>query len=627
MKIKRQIQWLAVGVCGMALSAVEKLLVDSLLLKGEAASLAASHWASLIWACILAIPFFIILWKTRKLLPTGWTNTDAATSHKRLLELGAAPFKLLLIFLGLSLVYHSGSVLAQDVLFKIDDFTGVATTGFGIAFCFLIGAFMYVVDDRIVLVALMESHLEDFPQSLRESRQRVKNIIIPTFMTIMALIVSFSDIIVILDLKPDLLKAGGWELFNGLIVNAAPVIICYFLVTLGLVLLWSSNTHSLHRNVIKRMDQMLSQEKDLTTRIMIGSVDEIATIQGQINAFTEILRSSFADVRNLFSDLVELQQSLFVAIDKSTSSSQEISLRVNNLSGLIESGANTTNTTLETGFELVKHLSATSERVLTQNKKLVESSAMIEGALSSISSVNSGILAIRSKTDSLVESFGHGQTQLKTSLDSVREVARLSQKIKEFNVLIGNIASQTNLLAMNAAIEAAHAGAAGRGFAVVSDEIRKLAETTQIHTKSSRDSLVAILKEIDKTLGASEAVHASFQDLKLTIDQIGSEVRNISGSIEDQDRTDKAVLQSLAETVILSNEASTTLDEMNRSSANLVESLGRLNTETMRIQEEARAVDLGNQIVREGMVDMESLGRKTQVLQETVSAKIGEFKI
>ena len=627
MKHKRQLQWLAVGVCGTVLCAAEKILIDSLLLKGEGSSVASSLWASLIWAIVIAIPFMIRLFKTRRLLPSDWTEVDAATSHRRLMELGAAPFKLLLLFMALSLLYHFGAVLAQNVIFKISDFTGVATTGFGVAFCFLIGAFIYVVDDRIVLVALMESHLEVFPQTLRESRQRVKNIIIPIFMTLMALLVSFSDIIVILDLKPELLKAGGWELLNGLLFNAAPVIFCYVLVMLGLVLLWSSNTHSLHRNVIRRMDLMLSQEKDLTTRIVIGSVDEIATIQGQINAFTEILRSSFADVRALFSDLVELQESLFKAIDKSSSSSQEISQRVDNLSNLIDSGAQTTTTTLETGFELVKHLTATAERVLTQNRKLVESSTMIEGALSQISSVNSGILAIRTKTDFLVESFGRGQTQLKTSLDSVREVARLSQKIKEFNVLIGNIASQTNLLAMNAAIEAAHAGAAGRGFAVVSDEIRKLAETTQTHTKSSRDSLVAILKEIEKTLGASEAVHNSFQDLKLTIDQIGSEVRSISGSIEDQDRTDKAVLQSLAETVVLSNEASTTLDQMNRSSASLVEALSKLSAETKRIQYEARAVEHGNQTVREGMVDMENLGRQTQVLQGTVSTKIGEFKI
>src|SRR5574344_1994864 len=134
----------------------------------------------------------------------------------------------------------------------------------------------------------------------------------------------------------------------------------------------------------------------------------------------------------------------------------------------------------------------------------------------------------------------------KMGIDKNTEVSNLLTKMQESsNVLleankaISGIASQTNLLAMNAAIEAAHAGSAGKGFAVVADETRKLAEESAKQSKDIGNELKSVSEQIKNVVGQAEISTESFKKVDEEITATTELVLQIKNAMEEQSRSEE----------------------------------------------------------------------------------------
>ena len=129
----------------------------------------------------------------------------------------------------------------------------------------------------------------------------------------------------------------------------------------------------------------------------------------------------------------------------------------------------------------------------------------------------------------------------------IREIARESESLLEINSVMQNIASQTNLLSMNAAIEAAHAGESGRGFAVVADEIRKLAESSSQQSKTISGVLKKIKSSIDKITRSTDNVMSKFGAIEGGVRVVAEQENGILNAMTEQGAGSAQIMQAIAQ--------------------------------------------------------------------------------
>jgi CheY-like chemotaxis protein len=200
-----------------------------------------------------------------------------------------------------------------------------------------------------------------------------------------------------------------------------------------------------------------------------------------------------------------------------------------------------------------------------------------------IRSVTHTLIENSKNVNELTEASENGKVGVQTVAEKIQEIARQSEGLLEINAVMENIASQTNLLSMNAAIEAAHAGEVGKGFAVVAGEIRKLAESSSNQSKSTSDMLKKIKASIDGITASSNDVLSRFGIIDEKVKTVSTHEVNIRNAMEEQEVGGKQILDSIERLKEISVTVKQGAGEMLESGDNL----NRQTTEFIKISNES----------------------------------------
>jgi len=219
--------------------------------------------------------------------------------------------------------------------------------------------------------------------------------------------------------------------------------------------------------------------------------------------------------------------------------------------------------------EIAASIRSLKDQVKVQNDAIEHTTSAVKDIDASIQNVSSISSERKKDTDVLVEVTREGKGIMHKTEEVIRSVQGQVSSILELITVINKIASQTNLLSMNAAIEAAHAGDAGRGFAVVAQEIRNLAETTSKNAKNISDNLKILVQDIESAGNYSKKSWDAFQQVDTSVQEVAQAFLDINEEMKNVSYKTREVVDSADSLNQIAGQTSISMEEMEIGSAEI----------------------------------------------------------
>ena len=397
-------------------------------------------------------------------------------------------------------------------------------------------------------------------------------------------------------------------------------------ITLPLIIMVLYQLRKRFTITIQQIDD-LRQKGDLATRLNIGTFDDFGKIMTSMNKLMDFLQVSLNTLKNESGSVGAAADELLLITDNSSTSMdmivnsfEEMHKQNAEKDALLESAKNNI-------YKLNEDASKVSQTMQEQAIAEEQNADAISQMAENTNQINELIKQAKQLSKNLSDSSEAGSAEVQKTELVINSVSEKSKQMSEVIQVIQQVASQTNLLAMNAAIEAAHAGEAGQGFSVVADEIRKLAESTQSQAKSIKDLIIEITKAIQNGSSSMQDTKAMFYKIQEEIVTQTNVVENIAQTMEIQSTGAEEILsttnkisqniQSVNE--IIKNQANYT-EEITEGIKDVVELSGKIDG--------SMNVSLG--ILKDFSQSIGIVNEKAQANQksvQTINDELGKFEL
>jgi methyl-accepting chemotaxis protein len=328
--------------------------------------------------------------------------------------------------------------------------------------------------------------------------------------------------------------------------------------------------------VTETLKDISEGEGDLTRIIAADSKDEIGDLARYFNQTLAKIKNLVVSIKKESVKLSGVGADLASNMTETAAAVNEITANIQNIKGQVINQSASLTETNATMKQVVANINKLNSHIENQSDYVTQASSAIEEIVANINSVTSTLVNNSGNVKVLQEASEIGRMGLQEVALYIQEIAHDSEGLLEINSVMENIASQTNLLSMNAAIEAAHAGDAGKGFAVVANEIRKLAESSSRQSKTIGTVLKKIKDSIDKISKSTESVLTKFGAIDSSVRIV------IRRAMQEQDAGSRQLLENAGSLNDITRQVRTGSEEMLNGSKEVI--LESQNLEKITIQ-------------------------------------------
>jgi len=403
-------------------------------------------------------------------------------------------------------------------------------------------------------------------------------------------------------------------------VIAAAVLLCALIA----IMIMRSITKPLN-GLVEAVDKI--GDGDLRDSTGIESGDELGRIAASVDGLVLDLRELVGTVKERLALLEDTGAGLSSMMSQTGAAVVEINSSIANTGGQLREQSAAVESVSSAIEALSYSIEGLGAMIASQSSVITSSSAAVEEMIASVDAVASNAQAAASASSDLIEEGKGGKAKIDEVGASVASIVRYSENLGEAAGLITEIASRTNLLAMNAAIEAAHAGDAGRGFAVVADEIRKLAEQSSSQAKDISADLGRVSEAIGAVRSASDSAVGSFTSIFEKSTSLADAVRSMGDSMAEQRTGGAQVLEGLSRLKDITREIGRGSGEMSAGNAAILDQVQRLTSVNAQVVRNNEEMTTGTGEINEAVAGTIDLSAKNQAHIADVRVALDKFSI
>jgi methyl-accepting chemotaxis protein len=380
-------------------------------------------------------------------------------------------------------------------------------------------------------------------------------------------------------------------------------------------------------NVTDTLKDISEGEGDLTRTIPVNSADEIGSLAHYFNQTLEKIKNMVKSIKGESQTLSDIGTTLASNTNETAAAVNQINANIQSIKGRVINQSASVSETHATMEQLVANISKLNDHIDKQGESLSQASSAIEEMVANINSVTQTLINNAENVKNLQEASEVGRGGLQEVSADIQEIARESEGLMEINAVMENISSQTNLVSMNAAIEAAHAGEAGKGFAVVAAEIRKLAESSSEQSKTIGTVLKKIKGSIDKITHSTTNVLNKFEAIDSGVKTVAMQEDNIRNAMEEQGVGSKQILEGIGNVNRITREVNDSSSAMHEGAKEVIQESSNLEKSTQEITSGMNEMAQGANHINNAVNEINDVSIKNRDAINILINEVSRFKV